>query len=74
MKRDTVDIRTYSTRFDAELGKMILEGSGVESFIRADDGGGTRPFLAPVTGVRLVVRAEDAERAGDILTESEKQN
>ena len=52
---------------------MILESSGVQSFIRGDDAGGARPYQTPLSGVRLVVRAEDMERADDILKESEKQ-
>ena len=72
MKPDTAIIRTYLTRQDAEFYKMILDASGLDSFIRADDAGGFRPFQTPLSGVRLVIRAEDAERANDILTEAEK--
>ena len=73
-KDDTTSVvRMYSTRQQAEFGQMMLEGSGVQSFIRADDAGGMRPYMAPVTGVRLVVRTQDLERAGDILKESENQ-
>jgi len=61
----------YSTRQEAEFGKMVLEGSGILSFIRADDAGGMRPFMAPITGVRLVVRADDLQRADDILKQSD---
>ena len=71
MKQDTAVIRTYLPRQDAEFAKMILAGSGVDSFVRADDAGGFRPFQTPLSGARLVIRAEDTERANDILTESE---
>ena len=63
-------VRMYSTRQTAEFGQMLLDGSGIQSFIRADDAGGMGPYLAPVTGVRLVVSTEDLERADDILNES----
>jgi len=66
-------VRMYSTRQAAEFGKMVLEGSGVPSFIRADDAGGMWPYMTPLTGVRLVVRTEDLERADDILKGSENQ-
>lgn len=55
------------TRQQAEFGQMLLEGSGAQSVIRADDAGGMRAYMTPVTGVRLVVKTKDVERAGDIL-------
>ena len=73
MKQDTSVVKIYSTTQNAEFGKMILESSGIPSFIRADDSCGMRPLLTPVTGVRLVVRVEDLEQADDILEESESQ-
>ena len=75
MKKEdtTAVVRMYSTRQQAEFGQMVLEGSGIQSFIRADDAGGMWPYMAPVTGVRLVVRTQDFERADDILKESENQ-
>ena len=75
MKDDdtTSVVRMYSTRQDAEFGKMLLEGSGVSSFIRGDDAGGMRPYMTAATGVRLVVRTEDLERSDDILKETEHQ-
>jgi len=71
---DTTVVRMYSTRQDAEFGKMLLEGSGIPSFIRADDSGGARPYMAPVTGVRLVVRAEDLRDAENVLNQSEQED
>lgn len=70
----TAVVRTYSTRQTAEFGKMILAGSGIDAFIRGDDAGGMRPLLTPVTGVRLVVRSDDLERADDVLRESESKS
>ena len=70
-EQTTSVVRMYSTRQAAEFGKMVLEGSGIASFIRADDAGGMRPYMTTVTGVRLVVRTEDLERADEILKESE---
>ena len=73
MTLDTAVARSYSTRQDAEFGKMILAASGITSFIRGDDSGGMQPIMAPVTGVRLVVRAEDLERAVDVLRQAEEE-
>lgn len=74
MTDDTTAVaRMYSTRWQAEFGRMLLSASGIESFIRADDSGGWRPYLAPVTGVRLVVRTADQERAREVLAESQSE-
>ena len=67
----TVVVRTYRTRQEAEIGKMILAGSGVGSFLRGDDAGGMLALASPFTSVRLLVRAEDLTRAEEILGESE---
>lgn len=67
---ETVEIRVYATRQAAEFGRMLLEGSGIPSFVRADDVGGMQPYLTLFRGARLVVRQEDAERARDILEDS----
>jgi len=70
----TVAVRMYSTRQAAEFNQMLLEGSGIMSFIQGDDCGGMRPFMAPVTGVRLIVRSTDRERADDVLKDSEQKS
>ena len=46
------------------------DAAGIEAMIRSDDTGGQRPHLAFVRGVELVVRAEDAEAATQILDAS----
>jgi len=76
MKEDdtTSVVRMYSTRQAAEFDKMVLEGSGIDSFIRADDAGGVAPHVALISGFRLVVRNSDRERADDILKESESNS
>lgn len=63
---DLVVVRTFLNNFDAELAKSALEAAQIDSMIRADDMGGMRPSLW-VSGVELVVRADDAERANEIL-------
>ncbi len=63
---DLVVVRTYLNNFDAELAKSALEAANIESMIKADDCGGTRPGLW-MSGVELIVRAEDAARAMEVL-------
>ncbi len=63
---ELVVVRTYLNRIDAELAQGVLEASDIESMIRADDAGGLRPGLW-MSGVEVLVRIEDAERAAGIL-------
>jgi hypothetical protein len=63
---DLFVIRTFLNSVDAELAKSALDAAGIDSMIRADDAGGMRPHLW-MGGVELVVRAEDAKQANEIL-------
>ena len=63
---DLVVVRTYLNNFDAEVAKSALEAANIDSMIRADDAGGMRPHLW-IGGVELLVRAEDAMRANEVL-------
>ena len=59
-------IGTFLNRIEAELAQGALQAAEIESIVSADDAGGLRPGLW-MGGVRLLVRAEDAERAAMIL-------
>ena len=63
---ELVVVRTFSSMFDAEVAKSALDAAEIECIIRADDAGGMRPHMW-LAGVELVVRAEDAEHANEIL-------
>ena len=63
----TVTIRTFSSHEAAELAAANLEAHGIECWINADDCGGMYPNLTTAGGVRLLVRAPDAEAAVDLL-------
>ena len=63
---DLVVLRTFINHFEADMAKSALDAADIESMIRADDAGGTRPGLW-MSGVLLIVRAEDAKRASEIL-------
>jgi len=64
---DLVVVRTFNTAIDAELAKSALDAADVDSFIQTDDAGGMRPHLVFAQGARLIVRAEDRDRATSIL-------
>jgi hypothetical protein len=68
---ELVVVGTFWNQIEAELAQGALEAGGIESMISADDAGGLRPHLSVTRGVRLLVRTEDAERAGKILGESQ---
>jgi hypothetical protein len=61
-----VAIRTYMNHFEADVAKSALDAAGIESMIRSDDCGGTRPHLW-LGGVALLVRSEDAGEAATVL-------
>ena len=62
-----VTLKTFLNHVDADLAKSVLDSMGIESLISADDAGGLRPGMWTGTGVRLLVRREDAELAGAVL-------
>ena len=59
----------YSNRRDAETAKGHLEQQGVDSFLLADDAGGTHPQFQLTQGVKLLVRKSELESARQILTD-----
>ena len=65
---DLLVVRTFGNLFEAEVAQSALEAAGIESLLRADDAGGMRPGLWVGRGVDLLVNAEDADRAEEILT------
>jgi hypothetical protein len=69
---ELVVVRTFGNRIDAELAHSALEAAEIESTIVDDDGGGTQPELW-LRGVTLVVRAEDAARAEEILGQADSE-
>lgn len=62
-----VILRTFLNDFDAEVAKSALDAAGIDSMIRSDDCGGTRPHLW-LSGVELLVREEDAAEADVLLS------
>lgn len=60
-------VSTFSSQWDADMARMALETHGIDSFVSADDGGGTRPYLQLATGVRLMVRETESKQAKEII-------
>jgi hypothetical protein len=69
---ELVVVRTFKNRIDAELAHSALEAAEIESTIVDDDGGGTQPELW-LRGVTVVVRAEDAATAREILGQADSE-
>ncbi len=63
---DLVVVRTYLNRIDADLAHSALRAADIDSIIDADGAGGTQPGLW-MGGVKLLVRADDAAQAREIL-------
>lgn len=65
---DLVLIHAYTNRFEAEQAQQYLAGQGIEAMVQADDAGGMYAGLSlSRRGVRLWVRATDAELARELL-------
>ena len=63
-----VAVGSYSNRIDAEMAQGALDAADIEAIVSADDAGGLQPGLWVGEGVRVLVRAEDAERAKELLS------
>ena len=67
MNEEIVVLRKYTDELTARLDAAVLEANGVPVQVAADTAGGAYPSMALVMPVRLLVRAEDAELAAEIL-------
>ncbi len=63
----TATIRIFSSHEAAQLAASNLEAHGIKCWVNADDCGGMYPNLTAAGGVRLLVRAADAEAAIALL-------
>ena len=65
---ELVVVRTFNDQFAANVAKSALDAAGIDSLVRSDDAGGQyTSVLAFTKGVEIVVRAEDAQRAEEVL-------
>ena len=66
----TVIVARFHYRHETELAHGYLESAEVDSILHIDDAGGMDVGLAFVNPARLVVRAEDEERARQVLLDA----
>jgi len=70
---DLVVVRTYLNRIEADLAHSALEAADIDSIVEADDTGGTSPGLW-IRGVKVLVRADDAAQAAEILGPADRRS
>ncbi len=63
-------VARFHYRHEAELAHGYLKSAGVDAALLIDDAGGMDVGLAFSNPARLVVRAEDEERARGVLTDA----
>jgi hypothetical protein len=67
-QEDLVVVATFNDRPEAELARGALEAAGLDAMVSGDDAGALQPALGWTgSGIHLVVRAEDADAAREIL-------
>ena len=67
MPADIVVLRTYGSETEARFDATVLEANGVPAQVMADTAGGALPSIALLFPIRLLVRAEDAALARELL-------
>ena len=67
MSSSPVVIRSYASEIEAQLAQAVLEAHGIPSMLLRDDMGGMQPTLTALSGVRLLVRHDDALAALRVL-------
>jgi len=63
-----VTLRTYATEIAAEAAASCLEANGIRCLLTADDCGGMLSAMDNYAGVKLIVAADEAESAREILS------
>lgn len=67
MANDLVVLRVYGDELSAQMDALALEANGIPARVSADTAGGALPSLAFAFPVRLIVQAEDAAVARELL-------
>ena len=67
MTNENVVLRRYHDEISARLDAMVLEANGIPARVMADTGGGMIPSMAIVFPVRLLVHADNADLARELL-------
>jgi hypothetical protein len=66
---ETTVVATYAYRHEAEFARETLRAAGIDSVLIADDAGGAYAPLTFTRGLRVLVLAEEAERARALLAD-----
>ena len=67
MSDDLTVLRQYADELSARLDASILEANDIPAQVSLDTAGGAIPAMAFAFPIRLIVRAEDAEVARELL-------
>lgn len=62
-----VSVAIVSSRTEAELIAGMLRSNGIQAAVSADDAGGWDPQLQTASGVQVLVEAEHAARARQLI-------
>lgn len=60
---DIVEIARFFNVIEGEVACARLRAAGIKAYLRTDNAGGIHPELDFTRGVRLMVRADDEQRA-----------
>ena len=71
MDGGTVTVAVVSSRTEAELVAGLLRSNGLRAAVLADDAGGQDPQLQ-ISGVRVLVDADDEAAARQVLADAEE--
>lgn len=64
---ELVTLGTYNSETEAQIVHARLEAEGIDSIVQADTGAGLVPSLAPLRGVRVLVRESELADAYEVL-------
>lgn len=67
---ETVCIKTYPNRMEADWAKSFLDANGISAMVAADDAGGMYPNFG--AGVGLFVLEEHVDQARNLLQDAEE--
>jgi len=64
---ELVVVHAFGSQAAADLAKSALEAAGIDAMLHGDTAGGEYPGVAVARGIEILVRAEDAAAAREIL-------
>jgi hypothetical protein len=65
---ELVVVRTYNSRFDADIARMTLEAAGIVSMERSHGASIETRVVPMMAGIDILVHSEDAKDADSILS------